>query len=69
MTCVCSSIAPGAICMDCGRPIEQPAPAPQPRFGGDELTEMIARGWGDTPQSDIPDNWRKRLGPDFRRWF
>ena len=30
----------------------------------EELTLMIRRGWGDVPQSRIPDDWRDRWGPD-----
>lgn len=30
----------------------------------DTLDAMIAMGWGDTPQSKIPANWREKRGPD-----
>ena len=30
----------------------------------DELSEMEAMGWGDTPRCDIPEDWRTRRGPD-----
>src|ERR1700677_1609901 len=34
-----------------------------------QLDHMTARGWGDTPQDEIPPRWRKLWGPDqkFRR--
>jgi hypothetical protein len=28
-----------------------------------ELDEMIAMGWGDVPQAEIPPCWRTRRGP------
>jgi hypothetical protein len=30
-----------------------------------ELDEMIRRGWGDTPQSEIPEDWRTRKPPEM----
>ena len=32
-----------------------------------ELEEMVRRGWGETPQCEIPADWRERFGPDKRR--
>ncbi len=37
----------------------------------DELVEMIERGWGNTPQPQIPPDWRDKPGPaimHFRKW-
>jgi hypothetical protein len=31
-----------------------------------ELDEMTRMGWGDTPQVEIPVNWRHKRGPGFR---
>jgi hypothetical protein len=28
-----------------------------------ELDAMSAMGWGDTPRSKIPDDWREKRGP------
>jgi hypothetical protein len=29
-----------------------------------ELDDLITAGWGETPQLEIPDDWRERAGPD-----
>lgn len=30
-----------------------------------ELTEMIRRGWGNVPQTEIPADWRDKPGPEL----
>lgn len=32
-----------------------------------ELTEMIRGGWGNVPQTEIPADWRDKLGPELRQ--
>lgn len=33
-------------------------------IGIEELTEMIERGWGNTPREKLPPDWRDCYGPD-----